>query len=698
MWRTLLLFFFAGALSSLNAQVDPSSVTDKVICGYQGWFNCYGDGSAVDSWRHWVNGMYQSNTPNPSPGNVQFEVYPDVSEYEADDLFLTSLGNLGNGRPAELFSSYPESVIQLHFEWMETHGIDGVALQRFIAETYDGLFKENRDTIAARVRRAAEATGRMFYMMYDLSGLPADEYDYLKSDWNNTLIGGLDITASAAYAHQNGKPVIALWGLGFTHLDGNAAQALDLIEWFQSNGYYVIGGVPTYWRTGVGDSKPDFEEVYKAFDMLSPWTVGRYVNEAQADEYKDNELLPDRDFCGDNGIDYQPVLFPGTAWSNWNGGPPNQTPRNKGSFFWRQAHNIRQLNIPGAYIAMFDEYDEATSIAPGADSYFDVPTDQYFLTYSADGAYRSSDFYLRLAGEITQLIKEEIPFTASYSTSPSEGPVYFRTSFEDDYDAMPDWESTVEETTLLTNVSGTGPGGGPLCRPESGLGHYGETSLLLEGVDDSDQLSFGYFKVFDLDIPISPSTYLRFRMQPGNENGRHISLDLILTDGTNLRDVGATDVNGVPMHPGTGRGTVGEWTPVVCHIGNWLAGKTIDRIVMAYDNNAETGSFSARIDDIELIDENVLTNASIVNFGVASPLFSLSPNPATEGRVVVRLNQPVTSSSTHVFVYQLDGRLIQHKTALDSSAEILLENLPGGVYFVGIEREGRMAWQKLIVP
>ena len=53
--------------TNLLTAVDTDAVVGKVIVGYQAWFNCYNDGSPVDSWRHWAIGQYQSNTPNPSP-------------------------------------------------------------------------------------------------------------------------------------------------------------------------------------------------------------------------------------------------------------------------------------------------------------------------------------------------------------------------------------------------------------------------------------------------------------------------------------------------------------------------------------------------------------------------------------------------------------------------------------------------------
>ncbi|RED41840.1 hypothetical protein C7820_3032, partial [Paenibacillus sp. VMFN-D1] len=42
---------------------------------------------------------------------------------------------------------------------------------------------------------------------------------------------------------------------------------------------------------------------------------------------------------------------------------------------------------------------------------------QYFLTLDADGVSVSSDFYLRLAGDINRLFKGQIPLTAEHPTS-----------------------------------------------------------------------------------------------------------------------------------------------------------------------------------------------------------------------------------------------------------------------------------------
>ena len=80
------------------------------------------------------------------------------------------------------------------------------------------------------------------------------------------------------------------------------------------------------------------------------------------------------------------------------------------------------------YFSMFDEYDEGTALLSAATDYTMLPTDAYFLTTSADGRWLSPDFYLRLAGDATRMLKGEKDTT--FTTPYSLGPVFYRNSFE----------------------------------------------------------------------------------------------------------------------------------------------------------------------------------------------------------------------------------------------------------------------------
>lgn len=589
-------------VDDLGLSVVAQGIRNKVIVGYQGWFTAYGDGSPTARWSHWSRGTYQSSAGAPAPGHQSFELYPDISEYPAGSLFQTGYAALGNGAPAKLFSSYSADVVNKHFQWMQQYGIDGAALQRFGNELSDPVFKAHRDSVALKMKAAAEATGRIFYVMYDVSGMnEATFVQKLKDDWTNTIVAQLKLTSSSRYATEGGKPVVNLWGLGFTDRPGTAAQASALIDWFHAQGAYVIGGVPTNWRNSNSDSKSGFASVYKKFDMISPWTVGRYSSDADVDSYKNDYLLKDRDYCAANGMDYQPVMFPGFAWSTWNGGPKNAIPRRKGGLFWKQASNIRAAGISAAYVAMFDEYDEGTAIAKAAEDSSMAPTNQYFLTLSSDGAFVSSDFYLRLTGKATRMIQKLDPLALTVPIPLTSGPTWFRSGAEET-DARLTWVSTPDPAGGGSQgVTGYGGSGSPALIEASGeKARRGSRAVRFDGRDSQAGTSFLYAKAYDVHIPVQASTSLSFWTYPVNSLARHVSVDLVMTDGSTLRDSGAKDFNGTSMHPGAGRGTVAVWTQAKSQIGQWIAGKTIDKILIAYDNGPQTGDFRAYIDDIEI--------------------------------------------------------------------------------------------------
>ena len=100
--------------------------------------------------------------------------------------------------------------------------------------------------MAVKVRQAAEQYGRKFYIMYDATAWASMQSE-MKADWTSKMSA---YTASPAYARQNGKPVVCIWGFGFdeANKDWPASVCLDVVNWFKGQGCYVIGGVPTHWR------------------------------------------------------------------------------------------------------------------------------------------------------------------------------------------------------------------------------------------------------------------------------------------------------------------------------------------------------------------------------------------------------------------------------------------------------------------
>lgn len=349
--------------------IPPGDLVGKLNVGYQGWFTCAGDNSPVNTWFEWTNNVL------PSPGHQTFELWPDVTEF--NKTYQTGYANLGNGQKATLFSSYDDQTVQVHFEWITTYGIDGVALERFGANFRDPRIIPYVNGLTNKVMLNAEKTNKKFYITWDISGWINFNTE-IKTDFTNYVSA---FTKSPAYAKQNGKPVVGVWGIGVTNRIGTPSQGLDVISFLKSNGLYVIGGVSNDWFTGGQGSQPGFLDVYNNFDMISPWSVGAFgAGVVGANAYQ-SILAADLAHCNANNIDYQPVLWPGFAWSNWHpqpGNPPNAYPRLHGDFMWQQFVNLRQLAIKNAYVAMFDEFNEATAIAKAAETTANIPTNQYF--------------------------------------------------------------------------------------------------------------------------------------------------------------------------------------------------------------------------------------------------------------------------------------------------------------------------------
>jgi len=101
---------------------------------------------------------------------------------------------------------------------------------------------------------------------------------------------------------------------------------------------------------------------------------------------------------------YVPTAFPGFSWDNLRRTPPGKTnlPRRRGEFYWRQFSIFKALGIRSVFVGMFDEVNEGTAIYKVANQ---VPTGKYFVTYEGLPA----DYYLRLTGAATRMLRGEIP-------------------------------------------------------------------------------------------------------------------------------------------------------------------------------------------------------------------------------------------------------------------------------------------------
>jgi hypothetical protein len=378
--------------------IDASTLRRKVLCGYQGWFRCPGDPAGV-GWRHWSR-----DARTLGPDTLTFEMWPDMSEYEEDEQYAAPGFRYPDGKPARLFSSANPKTVERHFRWMQQHGLDGVFLQRFVVALKD----RSTDLVLSNVRRSAEKTGRTFALCYDLSGAPKDRvYDLVVADWKR-LVDDEKVTRDGRYLHHNGKPVLFVWGF---YSDRFGAELADrLIDFFKGDPKYgvtLVGGCQWWWRT---EKDTAWARAFRRFDVISPWNVGNAVRVGDQKHAATEYWKDDLDEAKKAGMAYLPVIYPGFGWVNLKGkaAARNDLPRLGGDFYWRQFSTAADLGIDMAYVAMFDEADEGTAVFKVSNA---PPTPGRFVTYEN----LPSDWYLRLTGEGTKLLRGERP---NQKTSP----------------------------------------------------------------------------------------------------------------------------------------------------------------------------------------------------------------------------------------------------------------------------------------
>ncbi len=399
---TVLFFAIIRPLAAADAP-DPATLRGKVLCGYQGWFRCPGDASDM-GWVHWSR-----DGRRLEPDTLTFEMWPDVADLPAAALHPTPGFTDAEGKPAQLFTSDSAELVERHFEWMRDTGIDGVWLQHFAVDLPGGPAEkryESRRRVLEHVRQAANKTGRVWALAFDVSGMrPEKTYEVLVREWKDLVDKG--IIADPRYVHDGGKPVVELWGL-YRSSKGNyltTEVASQLIDFFKTPGpyaAYVVGGGDWDWRRNKDEA---WQKMLARLDAYSPWNTGNFSKDREGVVHAASSWwAEDRKACEERGQLWLPVVYPGFSWDNLQRKEPGTTniPRRGGAFLWEQFHELDKLGVKSVCVAMFDEVDEGTAIFKVSNH---PPTQAHFVSYEGMPA----DWYLRLTGEVTRLLREKQP-------------------------------------------------------------------------------------------------------------------------------------------------------------------------------------------------------------------------------------------------------------------------------------------------
>ena len=425
----LLLGLALVAGTKHSYKTSYPSYEGLVMAGYQGWFRAEGDGMNVGFGHYGARergrGLLFDDV------HCTIDLWPDMKEYK--QAYPTDF-TMADGKSATVFSSADLSTSMLHFKWMKKYGIDGVFVQRFFGYTKGDREKSVPNRVLKHCLQASSKYNRAIAVMYDLSGLSGKGEDCTSviNDWKY-LVDELKVTSQKGrktYLHHDGKPVVAIWGIGFPDRPYKIRDiGLEkLIDFLQNDPEYggcaVMLGVPTYWRTlGRDCVKDDYlHEIIRKADIVFPWTIGRFTSlkEDDTDRYADL-VKGDVAWARQNDVSYAATIFPGFSWHNnskWEFpdhiAPVESIPRKGGSFLWKQAVAAIGSGAKMIYVAMFDEIDEGTAIFKCTP---DVPVTEESEFVKIE---RPSDLYLHITGQIGKMLRGKLPLDTPLPTLPAK--------------------------------------------------------------------------------------------------------------------------------------------------------------------------------------------------------------------------------------------------------------------------------------
>ncbi len=375
---------------------DPRTLTGKVMAGYQGWFATPNDPDDK-GWIHWG----RSSGVDPSPTEITVDMWPWLGDYRPEDLYLAGQMTHQDGRPAYVFSSRDPEPVRRHFRWMRQHNIDGVYLQRFVSRSSSGYYGAS-EFVLDNVRKAASQEGRVWAIEYDVSSLTGDAnpLEVITNDWN-FLVNECGILDDPRYVHEDGKPVLFIWGFSVPGREGlDLAEADSILDWFRhpdrSHELYLIAGVHSSWMSNTG-----WYNHYQKYDQLLAWM-----------ERTKSDLEAQRDQLAAWGMKILPHAWPGFSWHNLKMLVPlsQYTARGGGTFYWERLYNAVSIGADQIFLGMFDEYDEGTAIMPMSDNH---PQPHTAWGYYIDNESRDPFWYLQLSGAARDMLNGLRPLSAS---------------------------------------------------------------------------------------------------------------------------------------------------------------------------------------------------------------------------------------------------------------------------------------------
>ena len=238
-----------------------------------------------------------------------------------------------------------------------------------------------------------------------------------------------------------------------------------------------------------------------------------------------------------------------------------------------------------------------------------------------------------------------------------------------DWDLSADLDAAPEEAPMETTV-GTGPNAD--WTSKKNVGFTGTRSLHYQGSHLGDGEAHATNVLYeDVDVVVGEDTRLSYVVFPELVNdlqypSTYAAVDLRFTDGTYLSDLPAQDAHGTgasAQEQGEGKILYADqWNSVRVDLGDVAAGKTVDQVLLGYDNpGGEAGTrFSGWLDDVALTaSPETIDGASLANYvdtrrgTLSSGSFSRGNNiPATAVPNGFNFWVPMTNAASQSWLYE----------------------------------------------
>ncbi len=270
--------------------------------------------------------------------------------------------------------------------------------------------------------------------------------------------------------------------------------------------------------------------------------------------------------------------------------------------------------------------------------------------------------------------------------------VHFTSSFEDG-ESKTFLQSTLEPGTAV-NLKAAGQTGGdsPLMTVGSNgpsvnwggiseTGWTGDKALKIHGIHQGKEGASASNVIFkDMNLPVTADTHLSYVLYPSTltedsydyaYTPMYLCVDAVFTDGTYLSDLGAVDQNGFGYNPvSQGQSDslyTNQWNFIRVNIGSVAAGKTLDRLLVAYEKpdnaNGRDSEFISYLDDVTLSDITNMDYDHLSDY-VDIRRGSNSTSEFSRGLIVPAVTYPsgfnfftpvTTKGSNLPYYYQLSG-------------------------------------------